>query len=102
MLRMSDGSNVGVEDGIEDVSVLGLEYSVEAGFVAGVEDGLVEGSIEWGILIANDDEFQPHPFFDWNSNFISLCLHYKTKRNGLILNKSGSIATALEMVSIVR
>ena len=46
MVRMSDGSNVGVEDGIEDVSVLGLEYSVEAGFVAGVEDGLVEGSIE--------------------------------------------------------
>ena len=25
MVRMSDGSNVGVEDGIEDVSVLGLD-----------------------------------------------------------------------------
>ena len=35
---------------------------MEVGFVAGVEDGLVEGSIvEWEILIAHDDEFQPHP-----------------------------------------
>ena len=80
MVRMSGGLNVGLEDGIEDVSVLGLEYSVETGFVAGVEDGLVEGSIVWGILIANNDnEFQPHLFFDWNSNFISFCLHYKSK-----------------------
>ena len=52
MVRMSGGLNVGLEDGIEDVSVLGLEYSVEAGFVAGVEDGLVQGSIEWEILVA--------------------------------------------------
>ena len=100
---MCDSWDVGgVEDCIGDVSVLGLEYSVEAGFVDGVEDGLVEGYIEWGILIANDDEFQPHPFFDWNSNFISLCWHYKTKRNGFISNKSGSIAISLEMISIVR
>ena len=32
-------------DSVEDVSGLGLEDSVEVGFVAGVEDGLVEGSI---------------------------------------------------------
>ena len=54
---------VGLEDGVEDVSVLILEDSVEAGFVAGVEYGLVEGSIavEWEFLIlVHDDEFQPH------------------------------------------
>ena len=70
---------VGLEDGVEDVSVLILEDSVEAGFVAGVEYGLVEGSIA---VVSDPRSRRRVPassimlqLFDWNSRFSKLCLH---------------------------